>query len=158
MNNLSGFRSGTGKHRYLLRINEHRLSFHNWTRFAGRVRVFWRSAMRCNRSDDRGSYRTAGFALFSLVVLTGLSGCGGEGGGASSLPAIVVNSLLDDASPPGGTVSLRSALASASSGQRITFDQTLNGSTINLIFVGEEHTVLVGEVMEIGRASCRERV
>ena len=63
------------------------------------------------------------------------------------LPAVVVNSLLDDASPPAGTVTLRSALASASSGQRITFDQTLNGSTITLLFVGEEHTVLVGEVM-----------
>jgi hypothetical protein len=83
------------------------------------------------------------------VLLTGLSSCGGGGGGGggSSLPAIVVNSFLDDVSPPAGTVTLRSALASASSGQRITFDQTLNGGTINLIFVGEEHTVLVGEVM-----------
>jgi len=94
--------------------------------------------------------RAAGVALFSLMVLTGLSGCssgsGGDGGG-SSLPAIVVNSLLDDASPPAGTVTLRSAIASASSSQRITFDQTLNASTISLIFVAEEHTVLVGEVM-----------
>jgi hypothetical protein len=40
MNNISGFRSATGKHRYRLRINEHRLSFYNWTRFAGRVRYF----------------------------------------------------------------------------------------------------------------------
>ena len=107
--------------------------------------------MKRNRSVGRGSYRIVGIALFCLVVLTGLSSCGGEGGvaggGGSSLPAIVVNSVLDDASPPGGTVTLRSALASASSGQRITFDQTLNSSTINLIFVGEEHTVLVGEVM-----------
>ena len=106
--------------------------------------------MRRNRSVGRGSCRIAGFALLCLVVLTGLSGCGGEGGGTgggSSLPAIVVNSLLDDASPPGGTVTLRSALASALSGQTITFDQSLNRSTINLIFVGEEHTVLVGEVM-----------
>ena len=105
--------------------------------------------MKRNWSVDRGSYRMAGFALWCLVVLTGLSSCGGSGGddGGSSLPAIVVNSLLDDASPPAGTVTLRSALAAASSGQRITFDQTLNGSTINLIFVGEEHTVLVGEVM-----------
>ncbi len=107
--------------------------------------------MKRNRSVDRGSYRIAGFALLCLVVLTGLSSCGGEGGGAggggSSLPANVVNSLLDDASPPAGTVTLRSALAQAASGQSITFDQTLNGSTINLIFVGEEHTVLVGEVM-----------
>ena len=84
------------------------------------------------------------------MALTGLSSCGsdsGGDGGGSSLSAVVVNSLLDDASPPNGTVTLRSAIASASSGQRITFDQTLNGSTINLIFVGEEHTVLVGEVM-----------
>ena len=104
--------------------------------------------MKRNRSVDRGSYRIAGFALWCLVVLTGLSSCGGGGGGGgSSIPAIIVNSLLDDASPPAGTITLRSALASASSGQRITFDPTLNGSTITLILVGEEHTVLVGEVM-----------
>jgi len=100
---------------------------------------------------DHGSYRIAGIALLCLVVLSGASSCGSEGGGGGrtnpSLPAIVVNSLLDDASPPSGTITLRSALASASSGQRITFDPTFNGSTINLIFVGAEHTVLVGEVM-----------
>lgn len=101
--------------------------------------------MSRNRAADRGSHRIAQIALFGLVVLAGLSGCGG--GGGSSSPQIVVNSLLDDASPPAGTVTLRSALAAASSGQRIAFDPTLNGSTINLIFVGEEHTVLVGEVM-----------
>jgi hypothetical protein len=107
--------------------------------------------MKRNWSVDRGLYRIAGFKLLCLVVLTGLSSCGGNGGGGGGgsppLPAYVVNSLLDDASPPAGTVTLRSALASASSGQRITFDPSLNGSTINLIFVGEEHTVLVGEVM-----------
>ena len=106
--------------------------------------------MKINRSANRGSYRSAGIALLCLVALTGLSSCGsdsGGDGGGSSLSAVVVNSLLDDASPPNGTVTLRSAIASASSGQRITFDQSLNGSTINLIFVGEEHTVLVGEVM-----------
>jgi hypothetical protein len=99
-----------------------------------------------DRSVDCRSCRIAGLALLCLMVLTGLPGCGGSGGG-SSLPAIVVNSLLDDASPPAGTVSLRSALAQAASGQSITFDQTLNGTTINLILVGEQHTVLVGEVM-----------
>ncbi len=101
-------------------------------------------------SPDRGLYRIAGTTLLGLLALIGFSACGGGGGGTgggSSLSPIVVNSLLDDASPPDGTVTLRSALASASSGQSITFDQTLNGSTINLIFVGEEHTVLVGEVM-----------
>ena len=105
--------------------------------------------MKRNRSTERGSRRIATLALVSLIALTGLSGCGSSsgGGGGSSLPAVVVNSLLDDASPPAGTVTLRSALASARSGQSITFDPTLNGSTISLIFVGEEHTVLVGEVM-----------
>jgi len=87
--------------------------------------------------------------LFAIwLICLALSSCGGGGGGGGfSLPAIVVNSLLDDVSPPTGTVTLRSALASAASGQRINFDQTLNGGTINLIFVGEEHTVLIGEVM-----------
>ncbi|MDX2410661.1 MAG: hypothetical protein QNK16_01395, partial [Woeseiaceae bacterium] len=107
--------------------------------------------MRRKRLADLGSYLVGGIALLCLVALTGVSSCGrgggGGGGGSPPLPAIVVNALLDDASPPDGTVTLRSALASASSGQRITFDQAFNGSTINLIFVGEEHTVLVGEVM-----------
>lgn len=92
-------------------------------------------------------------ALLWLVVLTAVSACGGGGGGGDeasvdpSLPLIVVNSLLDDAAPAGGTVTLRSALASAQSRQKITFDPALNGGTINLIHVGQEHTVLVGEVM-----------
>jgi len=101
-------------------------------------------------SANRGPHRIARIALLCLMALVGVSGCGGgggDGGGANTLPAIVVNSLLDDASPPGGTVTLRSALASAASGQRITFDPTFNDSTINLIFVDAEHTVLVGEVM-----------
>ncbi|MDH5454742.1 MAG: hypothetical protein OEY37_01650 [Gammaproteobacteria bacterium] len=92
-----------------------------------------------------------GIALSCLLALGGLSACGGggggDGGGFNPLPPIVVNSLLDDAAPAAGTVTLRSALATAASGQRITFDQTLNGSTISLVFVGEEHTVLTGEVM-----------
>ena len=104
--------------------------------------------MRRNRFAGRAVRHIAGFSLLCLSVLTGLSSCGGDSGGGITPPAaIVVNSLLDDASPPSGTVTLRSALASATSGQPITFDQTLNGGTISLIFVGEEHTVLVGEVM-----------
>jgi len=105
--------------------------------------------MRRQWSTGRSTFRNTAIALLCLVLLTGLSGCGGGGSdsGGSSLPAIVVNSLLDEASPSAGTVTLRSALASAASGQRITFDQTLNAGTINLLFVGEEHTVLIGEVM-----------
>lgn len=61
---------------------------------------------------------------------------------------ITVNSVEDIADPPEGTVTLRSALASAASGQVIDFDISLNGSTIELSIVGEEHTTLKGEVME----------
>ena len=106
-------------------------------------------------SAGRGLYPVAGIVLLCLVGLAG--GCGGSGGGGGGVtppsPAIVVNSLLDDAAPPAGTVTLRSALASALSGQRITFDQSLNGSTIDLLFVGEDHTVLVGEVMGFDTAN-----
>jgi hypothetical protein len=103
---------------------------------------------------DRSVQRSAGIALMCLAVLT--AGCGGSsdnGGGGSSLPAIVVNSLLDDASPPSGTVTLRSGIANAASGQRIVFDESLDGGTINLIFVAEEHTVLTGEVMGFDEAN-----
>ncbi|MBT8068686.1 MAG: hypothetical protein KJO09_15690 [Gammaproteobacteria bacterium] len=115
--------------------------------------------MRRDWSAHRGAYLFAGFALFCLAVLTGIPGCGGGGGSAVGgggnppLTDIVVNSLLDDASPAAGTETLRSALASAASGQRITFDQTLNGGTIDLLFVGEEHSVLVGEVMGFDNAN-----
>lgn len=93
--------------------------------------------------------------LFALLVLAVLAACGGgsSGGGGAALAPLVVNSLLDDASPPAGTVTLRSALADAAPLQRITFDASLNGGTINLIFVGEEHTVLVGEVMGFDTAN-----
>ena len=105
--------------------------------------------MKRNWRSENGSHRILGIAVLCLTLLAGLSSCsnGGGDGGGSLLPPTVVNSLLDDASPPAGTVTLRSALAAASPGQRITFDPTLNGGTISLVFVGEEHTVLIGEVM-----------
>jgi len=116
--------------------------------------------MRRIRSAARGALLFAGIALLGLLVLTGVTACGGgggsSGGGGGGTPPptdIVVNSLLDDASPPAGSVTLRSALASASSGQTITFDQSLNGGTIDLLFVGDEHTVLVGEVMGFDTAN-----
>ncbi|WP_405229877.1 hypothetical protein [Lentisalinibacter sediminis] len=105
----------------------------------------------------RSWYRVAGIAGLCLVSLAGISGCGGggggDGGGGTEPPAIVVNTLLDDGSPASGTVTLRSALASASSGQPITFDPSLDGGTIDLILVDEEHTVLVGEVMGFDTAN-----
>ncbi len=98
----------------------------------------------------RASCRGVGSGILLCVTLLGLAGCssgGSDPNPGASLPALVVNSLLDDASPSAGTVTLRSALASAQSGQRITFDSALSGGTIDLIFVDQEHTVLTGEVM-----------
>jgi len=99
--------------------------------------------------------RVAAAAALCLALLASLPGCGGGGGGGDAPPstAMVVNSLLDDASPASGTVTLRSALASAAPGQAITFDPRLDGGTIDLIIVGEEHTVLVGEVMGFDTAN-----
>ena len=60
---------------------------------------------------------------------------------------IVVNSLEDIAAPTDSIVTLRSALAAAADGEPITFDASLDGGTIELTIVGNEHTPLVGEVM-----------
>ena len=67
--------------------------------------------------------------------------------GCAQHDPIVVNSLEDIEAPPEGTVTLRSALASAVGGQPIVFDESLDGGTIELSIVGEEHTTLKGEVM-----------
>lgn len=85
---------------------------------------------------------------FAVLVLS--AGCGGGGSDSPSpepLASVTVNSLLDDANPPAGTVSLRSALAAAESGQRIAFDPRLAGSTLPLTIVADQHTRLKGEVM-----------
>lgn len=110
--------------------------------------------MSIGSSANRLFRRGAGVALLCLVALSGLASCGSSsGGGGIAQPSLVVNSLLDDASPASGTVTLRSALASANSGQRITFDQDLNGGTIDLIYVAEQHTAMVGEVMGFDEAN-----
>ena len=61
-------------------------------------------------------------------------------------PTLVVNSLEDTATPPAGTITLRSALDAAGSGETITFDGSLDGQTIVLTTVGEAHSTLGGEV------------
>jgi hypothetical protein len=85
-------------------------------------------------------------AAAALALLMACSGGGGDGP-SSGGNALVVNSLLDSASPPAGTVTLRSALANAASGQAIRFDRSLDGGTITLSLVADEHTRLKGEVM-----------
>jgi len=79
----------------------------------------------------------------ACVVLTACGGSGSDSGPA----AIVVNSLTDSASPPTGTVTLRSALAAAAPDQPIRFDPALDGGSIALSLVADEHTRLKGEVM-----------
>jgi hypothetical protein len=78
----------------------------------------------------------------SLMTLTGCS----NGDGYSRTR---VNSLEDIENPAPGTVTLRSALEDVASGGKITFDESLDGGTIELTIVGDEHSVLVGEWMEM---------
>jgi hypothetical protein len=97
----------------------------------------------------RAEFTTASRVLPFLLLLC-LVGCGG--GDDSTGPrsaAIVVNSLVDSLTPPAGTTTLRSALAQAAPGQSITFDATLDGGTIVLSIVADDHTMLKGEVMGI---------
>ena len=85
----------------------------------------------------------AAVAVALLVFIFAL-GCG-----TTEHEPTVVNSLDDLAEPPEGVVTLRSALASAASGQPIVFDASLDGGVIELTIVGESHAVLKGEVMGI---------
>lgn len=86
-------------------------------------------------------------AAAALALLAACSGGDGDSSSSGGDAAIVVNSLLDSATPPAGTVTLRSALAQAASGQVIRFDRSLDGGTIALSIVADEHTRLKGEVM-----------
>ena len=85
--------------------------------------------------------------LVILLVVLSIAGCGGKSGSSKPRPDIVVNSLEDVEHPPDGVVTLRSALASAADRQPIVFDASLDGGIIELFIVGEEHTILKGEVM-----------
>ncbi len=66
---------------------------------------------------------------------------------STNIDRLKVNSLEDMIEPSGGTVTLRSALQHAGNGGVITFDESLDGGTIELSVVGDEHTILKGEVM-----------
>ena len=86
--------------------------------------------------------------LFSIFLMVALAGC--WGGGSSGTNEIVVNTLQDMADPPEGTVTIRDAIERISSGGRISFADSLSGGTIDLDIVGEEHSVLKGEVFWMG--------
>lgn len=88
-------------------------------------------------------------AVVATVAALLLAGCDNNTAPPVALPtlATLVNSLEDLADPPQGTVTLRSALANAAPGEAIRFDDSLNGGVIELSMVGEEHSILRGEVM-----------
>ena len=82
------------------------------------------------------------YLLAAILVAVSAVGCG-----EVNYEPIVVNSLEDLAEPPEEVITLRSALASAASGQAIIFDESLDGGIIELSIVGNPHTMLKGEVM-----------
>ncbi len=82
--------------------------------------------------------------LLSCFLLC--SGCG-DGSDDTDYPPLIVNSLQDAQDSPQGTITLRSALEEAHSGQSIQFDAALDGGTLALTIVGEAHSILKGEVM-----------
>ena len=79
--------------------------------------------------------------LLMAIVIAGF------GNPTAAEARIVVNSLGDEAVPAPGEVTLRSALAEADNGESIEFAAGLDGGTIALSIIADEHTVLKGEVM-----------
>lgn len=73
-----------------------------------------------------------------ITVLTGILTAHAE---------VTVNSLLDPPTPGPGEMTLRAALETAGDGEPIVFAPELDGGTIELTQVGEEHSTLIGEVM-----------
>ena len=85
---------------------------------------------------------TIGIVAVALALAAGACGSSENASGSR----IVVNSLDDTASPPAGTVTLRSAVAAVGSGGTITFDPGLDGGTIVLTAIDDDHSVLLGEI------------
>ena len=84
-------------------------------------------------------------AFCSFILLLAAAGCGSSSTPPPAAPKWVVNSSDDIAQPPSGTLTLRSALDQASSGDTINFDASLNGATIELNIIAENHATLPGE-------------
>jgi len=85
--------------------------------------------------------------LIAIPALLLACVCCGDNSSISPPPSnqLVVTSAEDIAQPASGTITLRSALDQATTGQPITFDSSLNGATIELSIIGEEHTTLLAE-------------
>jgi hypothetical protein len=83
------------------------------------------------------------FQVFPLALAFLAVGCATNGNKPNK--DLIVNSLEDIASPPAGTITLRSAVEAAGSGETITFDDSLDGGTIVLNIVAQEHSILLGE-------------
>ena len=108
------------------------------------------NAVRRRRTMRRSPCTMAVVFFSSFVLLAGCSGGGGGSGGARVVSTpLMVDTLLDEGRAPAGSLTLRQALADASSGQPIQFDPALDGGTIELSVVGEAHSILKGEVMGI---------
>lgn len=83
--------------------------------------------------------------IFILLVALLSVGCG-SGGSSKTVNLLKVTSLEDIDQPAAGTVTLRSALAQAGPNDVITFDSALNGKTINLSLIADNHTALKAEM------------
>lgn len=71
--------------------------------------------------------------------------------------SIVVNSADDPAVRQPGKMTIRAAVERIASGGTITFDLRLSGARIDLAIVGEEDTILKGEVFNPGFLGYQER-
>jgi len=90
--------------------------------------------------------RSGLIVAFALILsMTLIGGCADSTSGGQS---IVVNSLNDTVTPADGELTMRLALELVADGGRITFDDALDGGVINLTVVGEEHSILKGELYE----------
>jgi hypothetical protein len=83
---------------------------------------------------------------FTITACLVVTACGGSSSPQPQPAGPVVNSADDVAQPPTGTTTLRKAIEQAGPGERITFDPSLNGGTIDLSIIGESHSILMGEV------------
>jgi hypothetical protein len=83
------------------------------------------------------------FTASFLLVCTIFYNCEFDGDGEQ--PVIIVNSLIDSVAPPAGVTTLRQAIADVLPGGKVEFDRSLDGQTILLNIVGEEHSILKAE-------------